>query len=212
MDRPAKPAEAALPEGEFPMASSPANTPPPASRRSGESSESEWEIRPLGELIRHIIERHHGWLRAELPEIGRSIRRAIEAGTGERSATLAEMEGLFRRFQREIEDHLKKEEAVLFPLIERLERASAAGLVMEQHSFGSIRNPIQFMTQDHELADHLLAKMKELAGQEAGSAGEAILERLRAVEADLATHVHLEDEVLFPRTIRLEEAGRPPAP
>lgn len=198
------------------MAPNLTNSSCPTGRQNDDSPQSEWDIRPLGELIRHIVERHHAWLRTELPEIGQSIRRAIETGTGERSGTLTEMERLFRRFHREIEDHLKKEEAVLFPLIERLEQASAAGLAAERHSFGPIRNPVRFMMQDHELADHLLAKMKELAGEKPagdGSAGarQAILERLSAVEADLATHVHLEDAVLFPRAIRLEEAGNPPS-
>lgn len=183
-----------------------------ARQQNRNPSASEWEIRPLGELIRHIIERHHVWLRAELPETGRLIRRAIEGGGRERSSALTEMEQLFRRFHREIEDHLKKEEVLLFPLIERLEQASAMGTPAERHMFGSIQNPVQFMMQDHELAHRLLSKMKEMVlqldeGEPLSAARQAILERLNAVEADLVVHSRLEDEILFPRAIRLESDG-----
>jgi regulator of cell morphogenesis and NO signaling len=196
------------------MAVHPADTPSPAASPGGESARPNWETRPLSDLIRHIVECHHAWLRAELPEIGRLIRREIELAGRERSAQLIQMEKLFRQFQREIEDHLKKEEAVLFPLIERLEESRAAGRPIPRQSFGSLRNPVQFMMQDHELADRLLVKMKERcgeseAGEGVGGTGQAVLERLEAVEADLAAHVQLEDEILFPRAIRLEESGRP---
>ena len=198
------------------MASSRANVSSLASRRNGEPSSSEWEAWPLSELIRHIVERHHAWLRAELPAIGQSIRQTIRSEGHTRSRRFIEIEKLFRKFQRETENHLKKEETVLFPLIEKLESRVASGLAPERHSFGPLRNPVQFMTEDHELADRLLAKMKELAAEdvpmpELSAAWDALLERLKTVEEDLAVHVNLEDQILFPRAIRLEEGGNRPA-
>jgi regulator of cell morphogenesis and NO signaling len=181
-------------------------------QQSGLSLVSEWETRPLGELIRHIVERHHTWLRNQLSETGQMIRRVSRAEKRQLSGSLLELEKLFRRFQREIEDHLKKEEVVLFPIIERLEHTAAAGAPTERHSFGSIENPVRFMMEDHELANRLLAKMKELAiqtqsGEPPPAAWQGILERLEAIEGDLAIHSQLEDEVLFPRAIRLEAGG-----
>jgi regulator of cell morphogenesis and NO signaling len=181
-------------------------------QQSGRSIVSEWETRPLGELIRHVVERHHAWLRNELPETGQLIHRVNWTEGRQRSGTLPELEKLFRRFQREIEDHLKKEEAILFPIIERLEHASASGAPAERHLFGSIENPVHFMMEDHELANRLLAKMKELAiqtqsGEPPPAARQSIFDRLEAIEGDLAIHSQLEDEVLFPRAIRLEKVG-----
>ncbi|HEV2386255.1 MAG TPA: hemerythrin domain-containing protein [Candidatus Acidoferrales bacterium] len=195
------------------MASTPANKPPAGAGEITQSLRAAWESRPLGELIRHIVERHHAWLRAELPETGRLLRQEIETAGRERSQGLIEAEKLFQRFQREIEDHLKKEEVVLFPLIARMEAVSARDGPRQPPSFGSIRNPVQFMVQDHELADQWLSKIKELIGRsettaEPSGARQVILERLAAVEADLAAHVRLEDEILFPRAIRLDEEGR----
>lgn len=183
-------------------------------RQNGESAQG-CEAWPLNELIRRIVTRHHTWLRAELPEIGQLIQQTIASEGHARSGRFIEIEKLFRQFQRETENHLKKEEDVLFPLIERLEERTASGLPPERQSFGSLRNPVQFMMEDHKLADRLLEKMKELAGQEgatqeATAGRRAVLERLQAVEEDLAIHVRLEDEILFPRAIRLEENGKSP--
>jgi regulator of cell morphogenesis and NO signaling len=174
------------------------------------------ETWPLAKLIRHIVERHHTWLRVQFPEIAQLIRQTIAREGHARSGRFLEIEKLFRQFQREMENHLKKEETVLFPLIEKLEARAASGLPPERQSFGPLRNPVQFMTEDHELADRLLAKMKELAResaatQEATAVRQAVLQRIEAVAEDLATHVHLEDEILFPRAIRLEEGAESPA-
>lgn len=185
-----------------------------AARRNDESAHG-CETWPLSELIRHIVARHHTWLRAELPDIGQLIRQTIAGEGHTRSGRFVEIEKLFRQFQRETENHLKKEEAVLFPLIERLEARAASGLRPERQSFGPLSNPVQFMREDHELADRLLEQMKELAAesgatQEATAARRVVLERLKAVEEDLAIHVRLEDSILFPRAIQLEEDGTSP--
>lgn len=71
------------------------------------------------------------------------------------------------------------------------------------------------MTEDHDLADRLLAKMKGLVGnnattQEAAAAKRAVLEKLEAVVANLATHVRLENQILFPQAIHQEESRQPP--
>jgi regulator of cell morphogenesis and NO signaling len=184
-----------------------------AAQQNGDSLLSACETWPLSELIRHIVARHHTWLRAELPEIEQLIHQAIASEGRTLSGSFLEIERLFRQFRRETENHLKKEEAVLFPLIEELEARAAAGLPPERQSFGLMRNPVQFMMEDHELADRLLEKMKELAGEdgathEATAARRAVLKRLKAVTEDLAIHVRLEDEILFPRAIRLEEDGK----
>ncbi len=197
------------------MESSYTNVSSPTNRRNGGPSLSEWEVRPLSELIRHIVERHHTWLRGELPAIAQLIRHTIEKAGHARARPFGEIERLFRKFQRETENHLKKEESVLFPLIEKLESRVASGVGPESQSFGPLRNPVQFMTEDHELAERLLAKMKEMVVEDAAApdlAAErsALLERLKTVEADLEIHVKLEDQILFPRAIRLEEGEKRP--
>ena len=185
-------------------ASNPANGRRSAARRNDETAHG-CETWPLGNLIRRIVE-------CQLPEIGQLIRKTIASEGHTRSGRFAEIEKLFRQFQRETENHLKKEEAVLFPLIEILEARAAASLPPERQPFGPLNNPVQFMMEDHELADRLVGQMKDLAAEsgatpESTAARQTVLERLRAVEEDLAIHVRLEDEILFPRAIQLERDG-----
>lgn len=194
------------------MASSHTNLPHSSQQEGLEPTLSEWETRPLAELIHYIVERHHGWLRTELPETQRLIRDGIERRGRERSGNLVEAEKLFLRFRREIEAHLHKEEALLFPLIERIEQAHAAGRPLPRQSFGSLQNPVQFMTQDHELAEQLLGKLKECCadpqvGAEQVEAGKTLREHLDMIQVDLQAHSHLEDAILFPRAIRLERCA-----
>lgn len=196
-------------------ASGPSNGGRSADRRRGKSPHG-CETWPLSELIQYIVNRHHTWLRTELTQIERLIRQAIATEGRARSKNLVEIEGTFQKFQRETENHLKKEEAVLFPIIQELESRAESGSPPERHSFGPLRNPVQFMTEDHELADQLLAKLKELASEGEATVGgvafcKAVLERLKAVEVDLVIHVHLEDDILFPRAICLEEGTDPGA-
>lgn len=196
------------------MTSSSAKRPHRSVRQPCDSTRLACETRPLSTLIQHIVKHHHAWLRAQLPEIAQLIRQTIVRQGHTRSGQFIEMERLFRQFQRENENHLQKEEMILFPLIEKLEARVASGLSAERHSFGPLRNPVRFMMEDHELANRLLEKMKDLAGErsavhEIAAGQQAVLERLQAVEEDLKTHVHLEDEILFPRAIRLEEASAP---
>lgn len=181
-------------------------------RQPDDSSRFACETWPLSTLIQHIVEHHHTWLRTQLPEIGQLIRQTIARQGHTNSGQFIEIEKFFRQFQRETENHLQKEEAILFPLIEKLEARVASGLSPEQHSFGPLRNPVRFMTEDHALASRLLEKMKELANegsvvQEVAVAQQAVLERLQAVGEDLKTHAQLEDEIVFPRAIRLEECS-----
>lgn len=187
----------------------PSNSGRSAARRRGESAQG-CDTRPLRELIQYIVKRHHTWLRTELTQIDQLIRQSIATEGRVRSKKLVEIEGIFQKFHRETENHLKKEEVVLFPIIQELESRAESGSPPERHSFGPLRNPVQFMTEDHELADQLLARLKELTGEggataQGAAACKVLLDRLKAVEVDLAIHVHLEDDILFPRAICLEE-------
>ncbi len=145
-------------------------------------------FRTAGELIEHIVAAHHEHLRAELPR----LERALAERAGQRELAL------LRRVRSEIEQHLLREEQTLFPLIVRLERMRGGGQRPERHPFGSLRNPIAFMLQDHRIDEQLLSELRPLIEP-------ACAERLSAIEADLRVHVALEDEILFPWAVRLEE-------
>lgn len=162
----------------------------------------EWQDRTLADLIRHIVSKHHTYLREELPAIEGLLADA-------RAVELSRLTNVFRQFRRGIEEHLKKEEAILFPMIEKLETARDAGQEPPRFPFGSIAHPISVMEQEHERARQELAQIRTLTAGYTTLPGVSdtqapALRKLRDVDDDLGVHSQLEDEILFPRAIGLE--------
>jgi regulator of cell morphogenesis and NO signaling len=165
---------------------------------------------PLSHLIQHIVRTHHQTVRAQLPGFEAAVLGAIRQGrlAHMRTAGLRKSaERLVQQFRIETENHLRKEEAVLFPLILDLEARAAAGEAPARHPFGSVATLIQIMEAEHELTHHQLERLTALI--ERGSAEEAPVwadarQRLAEVVADMTVHTRIEDDMLFPRTIRLE--------
>jgi regulator of cell morphogenesis and NO signaling len=169
----------------------------------------EWQDRTLADLIRYIVSRHHAYLRAELPAIDRLLASPAIDNSDARAGERSTLTNIFRQFRRGIEEHLKKEEAVLFPMIEKVETARQAGQELPRFPFGSIAHPISVMEQEHQRARQELAQMRTLTtgyttlpGLSDGQS--AVLRKLKDIESDLEVHSRLEDEVLFPRAIGLE--------
>ena len=167
------------------------------------------EASSLDALMQHIVTRHHGYLRDELPAIERAIAKAVELRAGTKATALLSLERTFRFFKRELELHLRKEEEVLFPLIRRLEVAFSTSARLPRFPFGSIANPIGIMEEDHDTENRQLEKMLGLTGNysgppEAATICRLVFERLQSLNADMTIHVHLENDVLFPRVSTLE--------
>jgi regulator of cell morphogenesis and NO signaling len=162
----------------------------------------------LAELIQHIHDTHHTYLRRELPEIWERLREAAQT-PGRQSAEIRHVARLFSRFRSVLDSHLRKEEVVLFPFIERLERSLSAGEPAPAHVFGPLRLPIEILEGEHAMGDQLLDQMRPIwRGWSEESGGSPLQHGLRArmvaLEADMSRHVHIEDDVLFPRTVALE--------
>lgn len=140
------------------------------------------------------------------------MAEGVHAGSGIFRQTASALLPLFLRFRVELEAHMKREEITLFPLIERLEKAIAAGQPVPHNSFGPLSNAIQFMNEDHDFENKLLSMMADIShgfvcSPEATSSYAALMNRLQALKLDMDAHVRKEDEVLFPEAIRLEELG-----
>ena len=177
-----------------------------------ETEQPDWNAAGLDALMRHIVVRHHEYLRHELPPMERLIARLREARGRTDAATVVPLEKVFRFFKRELENHLRKEEEVLFPMIAQLEAASVAGVRLPRYSFGPIANPIGVMEEEHDAERRELAKMLGLTGNcsasaEASTMYRTIFERLTTLDADMRRHVHLENHILFPRVEVLENAS-----
>ena len=176
------------------------------------AEQADWNSAGLDALMQHIVVRHHAYVRNELPLMERLVARVRETRGRSDANTLAPLEKVFHFFKRELENHLRREEEVLFPLIRQLEMASKSGGELPRFPFGPIANPIGIMEEDHDAERRQMQKMLVFTGNYTGPAEtanvfHALFERLEALESDMRLHVHLEDHILFPRAGALENSS-----
>lgn len=173
------------------------------------TEERDWTASPLGELIAHIVDRHHGYLREALPRIGQMAAKVVEAHRARHADTLVPLQETFTALRDELESHMWKEEMVLFPLIRSMEEAAAGGSGLPPSHCGSVNNPIRVMEHEHASAAHALDEMRRITGgytapEDACITYRAYFEELQQLERDLHRHIHLENNILFPRAAELE--------
>jgi regulator of cell morphogenesis and NO signaling len=170
-----------------------------------------WMAAPLCELTRHIREKHHRYVREAIPRT-RTLSDKVVAKHGENHAEVVDIGKLFAEVGREMIMHMQKEEQILFPYIDALEQAVNAHGSVEPPFFQTVKNPIHVMMQEHDAAGDLVRQIRVLSSQytppgDACTSFKALYEALREFEADLHQHVHLENNVLFPRAVELEASA-----
>jgi regulator of cell morphogenesis and NO signaling len=116
---------------------------------------------------------------------------------------------LFSSLDEELSSHLMKEERILFPYIVAIEKAVHKGMAPPLSSCGSVGNLIRQMEHEHENAGGVLEKLRQATGDytlppNACPTFAALYEGLQRLEADLHQHIHLENNILFPRSLELE--------
>ncbi len=149
-----------------------------------------------GALIDHIMTRYHEVHRRQLPELA-TLSRKVETVHAAHPAVPAGLADLLERMIGELEVHMKKEELMLFP-------------VMRRQAGGALNTPIGQMRHDHDDHAQALARIEALTGGYAAPEGacrswQALIAGAEALRNDLMEHIHLENNVLFPR---FEAAGR----
>lgn len=175
-----------------------------------ETAERDWYAASLGELIRHIVDKHHAYMKASLPRLRSLISAVLKAHAAQHGDMLRHVQAIFNDLDEEIGGHLMKEEQVLFPFIIAAEASVQQGLPLRSAPCGSVCHPIQQMEHEHESAGRALASLREVTGDyalppDACATFRAMYEALRHMEADLHQHIHLENNILFPRAIDLEK-------
>jgi regulator of cell morphogenesis and NO signaling len=169
------------------------------------SDDRDWNALPLRELIGHILSRHHVYLRSEMPRIAVLFAKVVGAH-GDRQPVLYQVREIFDVLRDELDAHMKKEELILFPIIEKLE-AHDGGTVPA--CFCYIEHQVARMEREHESAGHCLMQMRRLTldytlPDEACNTYRALFAALIELETDLHQHIHLENNVLFPRATKLQ--------
>lgn len=174
------------------------------------STARDWTTAPLRELIDHIVNTHHSYLKRELPAISVRLEKVYRVYNERYGETLPGLPEVFANLRSEMEMHLRKEELILFPAIAAYEAAVHSGSPLPQIPFGKMANPISMMEAEHEWAGEALARIREITQDfhvpEYGCVTyRALMSGLKELEQDLHMHVHLENNVLFPRAMQLEQ-------
>lgn len=170
-----------------------------------------WDHEPLSEVIRFIVDTHHRYTREALAML-RPLAAKVAERHGPAHAELREIETLVHELADELIPHMLKEEQILFPYANALEDAALLGNEEPPVPFfGSARNPVRMMMLEHEAAGAKLLEIRTLTKNfelpaEACTSYRALFAALQELEQDLHRHIHLENNILFPRTIELEEA------
>ncbi len=167
-----------------------------------------WTEQPLTALMAHIVSRHHSFVRRGIPRLNVLLTKVV-AKHGDAHPEVRHIEQLFLAIGQELSTHLMKEEQVLFPYIERLEGAVQKDATPPAACFGSVARPIANMIAEHDDAGALLARMRELSNGYAAPGGAcptfiALYRGLWEFERDLHQHIHLENNILFPRAVAIE--------
>lgn len=173
---------------------------------------SDWNQASLSDLAGHIVAKHHGYVKQELPRLEQLLTKVAGKHAGNHPE-LHQLKPVFARLSEELTSHLMKEETVLFPYVQELERAAKESGRMRPPMFGSVRNPIHMMEIEHDAAGQGLREMRELTNDYAAPADacfsfNTLYQGLTEFEADLHEHIHLENNILFPRAIAMEQGHR----
>jgi len=169
----------------------------------------DWQREPLGDLVTHITSTHHKYTREELARLGPLFDKVCSVH-GKNHPELLNVQGSFRGLAQELTMHMMKEEMVLFPYIVRMEEAVIQNEPVLPPPFGSVENPVSMMMDEHDSAGDALRAMREASSgyappPDACVSYQTLYKALAEFEADLHQHIHLENNILFPRAIAMEK-------
>lgn len=163
-------------------------------------------------LTDHIVNVHHHYVEENSPLLLQYSKR-VNHVHGQQFPELAEIEDLVKEVVQEMAGHQRKEELILFPFIKKMMQAKAEGTELAVPHFGDIENPIKMMEDEHDEAGEIMRKIAKLSNnytppQGACNTYRAFFAKLEEFEDDLHHHIHLENNILFPKALKLEKELR----
>jgi regulator of cell morphogenesis and NO signaling len=167
--------------------------------------ERNWATASLTDLCDHIEKTHHARLKLDLPRL-EFLTAKVASRHGDRRPALVEIHRIVLGLRAELESHMAKEEQVLFPFCRQLDQADA----LPPAHCGTVRNPIEAMVAEHEDAGEAIARLRALTDNytpplDACNTYRAMYDALHTFERDMHQHVHKENNILFPKAIRVEK-------
>ena len=164
---------------------------------------------PLDQLAEYIEARHHGYVNARMPELSAYLDKLCVVHGGHHPELL-EIRDLFAQSVGELTTHMKKEELMLFPFVRKMAKAQRKNQEIAAPIYGTVQNPIAMMMHEHTDEGKRFAKIAELSNHYTVPADGCTTYRvaynlLQEFEQDLHKHIHLENNILFPKAIGLEK-------
>jgi regulator of cell morphogenesis and NO signaling len=172
------------------------------------STGQDWQNQLLADLIGHITSTHHVFVREECPRI-EALAAKVVSVHGKNHPELLQVQELFSALAEELRVHLMKEEQVLFPYVSRMEESVLSGEPVPPAMFGTVVNPVRMMMQEHDGAGDVLRSLRTVTKdytlpEDACISYRTLYQALQGFEADLHQHIHLENNILFPRAVAME--------
>jgi regulator of cell morphogenesis and NO signaling len=162
----------------------------------------------LGELSDYIVKRHHKYVREIIPVLKKNLEKICNVHGGQHPE-LFEINKLFTDSAGNLTTHMQKEEIVLFPFIKRLESAKEGNVPLPSSPFGPVSNPIGMMMAEHQVEGNRFNEISKISKnyripEDACATYEVTFKQLQDFEDDLHRHIHLENNILFPKAIEFE--------
>lgn len=172
---------------------------------SSQENYSSWNLDFLSD---YIVNTHHTYVKNALPELRFYAHKVVRVH-GERHPELVQILARFEEIDQEMTQHMQKEELVLFPFIKKMVAAQLSTQEIEKPAFGSVKNPVKMMEHEHDSAGRIMEEIQELTSNftppdDACTTYRVLFQNLQAFQEDLHKHVHLENNILFPKAIELE--------
>lgn len=164
---------------------------------------------PLDLLVDYIEKKHHRYVEDKTQEIKPYLDKICRVH-GDRHPELLEVNNLFNEAAGELAAHMKKEELILFPFVRKIAKAKQENTIIEAPHFGTVENPIQMMMHEHNTEGERFRKIENLTNNytppmDACNTYRVTFALLKEFEANLHLHIHLENNILFPKAIELEK-------
>tara|TARA_B110001452_G_scaffold163404_1_gene136232 strand:+ start:6143 stop:6883 length:741 start_codon:yes stop_codon:yes gene_type:complete len=177
--------------------------------QSGKEQAEDYRHWPLDNLVEHILAKHHAYVEAKIPVIKEYLDK-IESAHGQKHPELSEVNSIFKDASGELVMHMKKEELMLFPYIQKMVKAKRENSKLSIPPFETIKNPISKMDEEHEFEGEAFRKIEKLTNnytmpKDGCNSYRVAFGMLKEFDEDLHLHIHKENNILFQRAIALEE-------
>ena len=164
----------------------------------------------LPELIEHILNTHHVFTKSEIDRLDALTAKVIGVH-GQNHPELVQVGDLFKQLSADLKPHMLKEEQVLFPYILTMSEAAAENQPCPPAFFGTVNNPVRMMMKEHDTAGQILRELRSVTSDyavptDACISYQTLYRALENLETDLHQHIHLENNLLFPKAVDLENA------